>query len=502
MKQYLLGLDIGGTMTKAAIYNLKGEEIAVTGCQTPCIMPREGYVQRDMALLWDLCAQVIREVIQKARIQSGDILGIGCTGHGKGLYLWGKNNRPAYDGIASTDHRADVYADRWAQNGIGEKAKEKTFHYPIGCQPVCLLAWMKDHEPEVYDNIQWIFEAKDYIRFMLTGQAFAERTDTSGTCLLNLLTRDYDRDLLTLFGIQEIYPALPPLIDSTDFGGSVSAKTALKTGLSEGTVVCGGMFDIDACAIAMGIIDESKLCVITGTWSINEYISPEPVLSVSSTKNSIFAIPEYYLIEESSPTSVGNLDVFVRQFTRQGDTDKRDSTPIDYKVIDAMVEAISPEESSVLFFPFLYGTNIPALHHATLLGFTASHHIGHLYRAVFEGVVFSHYDHIIQLLKGRKLPPDVIRLAGGGANSEVWVRMFCDMIGKPIEVLDIRELGALGCSMAAAVCSSVYADYKEAVHNMVCIKKRYEPDLTRHNRYLEKFAVYQTAASLLSQLNQ
>ena len=73
------------------------------------------------------------------------------------------------------------------------------------------------------------------------------------------------------------------------------------------------MFDIDACALAVNVTDEENICMIAGTWSINEYLRKEPVTDGSVLMNSLFCLPEYYLIEESSPTSAGNNEWFIRQ---------------------------------------------------------------------------------------------------------------------------------------------------------------------------------------------
>ena len=87
-------------------------------------------------------------------------------------------------------------------------------------------------------------------------QAMAELTDYSGTGLVNLHTREYDARLLEIFGLREIEVCLPPLCMSTDICGFVSNEAAAQCGLMPGTPVIGGMFDIDACALAVGVTDE------------------------------------------------------------------------------------------------------------------------------------------------------------------------------------------------------------------------------------------------------
>ena len=491
MSKYLLGIDNGGTMTKAAIFNLRGREMAVASLKTPLKIPKPDYAQRDMLELWDANTAVIKDAIKAAGINPADILGVSCTGHGKGLYLWGNDDKPAYDGIASTDSRAQSYIKEWNASGVSAKAAKKTLQYPIACHPVALLAWFKDNEPEVYSNIKWIFEAKDFTRFMLTGEAYAEATDYSGTCMMNLLTSKFDKHLLKLFGISDMYDKIPPLKYSADICGYVTAEAAAQTGLKEGTPVSGGMFDIDACAIAMDVSDAEKLCVITGTWSINEYISPNPIFGQKSTMNSLFCIPGYYLIEESSPTSAGNLEWFMEQLNDFAKTD------IKYRKADEGVQAINADECDVYFIPFLYGTNNPDLTSASFLGIKNNHTFNHMLRAIFEGVAFSHKEHIDKLLETRPTP-SAVRLAGGVVNSKVWVQIFADVIGIPVETVGVKELGTLGCSISAAVAAGVYKSYKKAAAEMVKLNETIYPNMKNHEIYMAKYTRYKKYIKALS----
>lgn len=132
------------------------------------------------------------------------------------------------------------------------------------CQPVAILSWLKDNDKEVIENTKYIFECKDYIRFRLTGKAYGEISDYSGSNMLNLRTKNYDKDLLKLFELEDMMDKLPEIKTSTDICGYVSKEAAAKTGLIEGTPVAGGMFDIDACAIATGVVNEDNICMIAG----------------------------------------------------------------------------------------------------------------------------------------------------------------------------------------------------------------------------------------------
>ena len=253
------------------------------------------------------------------------------------------------------------------------------------------------------------------------------------------------------------------------------------------------MFDIDACAVAADITTPEELVTIAGTWSINEFISDHPIMDGNISRNSLFAIPGYYLAEESSATSSGNLEWFL-------DNCMKDVKPPEgedlYSYVNRLVDQVPPEDCNVYYLPFLYGSNAHPLGKAAFVGLTNFHGTAHMLRAVYEGVAFSHRRHIEKLLASRQ-PPEAIRMAGGPVQSKVWVQLFADVLGFPIETVDAKELGALGCAMAAAIAAGVYKDYKDAAKHMVRINSRVYPNPDRVEVYNKKFQRYMAVSNAL-----
>lgn len=492
-----LGIDNGGTNTKAALFDSAGALLAVSSRNTGALNPAPGVVERDMDDMWLANCRVIQDVLAKSRVSPGDIAGIACCGHGKGLYLWGADDKPVRNGILSSDNRAWEYPQRWKSDGVEAKAFKRSAQHILACQPVSLLAWLRDNEPEKYRRIRWIFSCKDYVRFRLTGVANGEMTDFSGANLLNLHTGAYDPELLDLFGISEMFDCLPPLKNSADLCGTVSRAAAEQTGLAEGTPVAAGMFDIDACAIAVGITDEQRICMIAGTWSINEYIRPEPVTDGGVLLNSLYCIPGYYLIEESSPTSASNNEWFIRNLLAELKTEAAKNGGSVYEITNQWVGSIGPEEFCPVFLPFTLASNVHPLAKASFVGISSHHTRAHLMRAVYEGIAFGHRHHLDNLLATRKTPVECIRLAGGVVHSPVWVRMFADIMQLPIEVADVTEAGTLGCAIAAAIATGEYPDYDAAVQKMVRIEKRVEPDPAAFAAYRRKYTLYRRVIDAL-----
>ncbi len=498
--KYYLGVDNGGTTTKAALYDIRGREIGVASRDTAMITPRPGWTERDMEEMWDANCGVIRDVLDETGISAEDVAGVAVCGHGKGLYLWGKDGRPARNGIISTDNRAYAYPVKWREDGTEARAFEMSCQHVMACQPVALLAWLRDNEPQVMDNIRWVFECKDYVRFRLTGEARAEITDYSGANLVNLHTREYDDKLLECFGLQGIRAALPPLCNSLDIAGFVTEEAAARCGLRAGTPVAGGMFDIDACAIAVNVLDERSICMIAGTWSINEYLRREPVVDGRVQMNSLFALPDYYLIEESSPTSAGNNEWFVRNLLPEVRAEAKKRGRSVYDEMNEWAASVSPEEFVPVFHPFLMASNAHPNAMGSFIGLDVSHTRAHLVRSVYEGIVYCHRYHLEKLLATRQAPPECIRLAGGAARSKVWTQMFADILGLPVETVSANETGALGCAIAAAAATGAYASLETAGRAMCPVGVRAEPDMKAHAAYDRRYALYRRIIECLDPL--
>jgi L-xylulokinase len=337
---------------------------------------------------------------------------------------------------------------------------------------------------------------KDYIRFKLTGLAAAELSDMSATSLFNVHDGCYDDEILEILGLGNYRRLLPDLAGSTDLCGKISAEAAGICGLAEGTPVAGGVFDIDAAALATGVTDERRMNVIAGTWCNNQYVSPVPVVSKDVFMTSIFADKKQWLVLEGSATSASNLEWFVSEFMEEERKAADASGKSVYQICDEAVAATDAGDSEIIFVPFLYGSNASLKAKSVFIGLQGYHKRAHVIRAVFEGIVFSHRSHIEKLMKFRELP-EAARMAGGAVKSEVWVQMFADILGFPMEITFGKELGCMGAAICAAVGVGEYTNLEHAVESMVKLKKRVEPNPDLKEIYDKKYALYKKAIGVL-----
>jgi L-xylulokinase len=495
--KYLVGIDNGGTVSKAAVFTTDGRELAVASRPVQILAPHPGWSERDMHALWRGTADAIREAIEKSGVDPAEIACVACTGHGNGLYLIDAQGEPVRNGIYSSDSRAAAIIADWKSRGVDAAALPKTAQCVWPAQPNALLAWLRDHEPASIDRAAAVLMAKDFTRFKLTGNVAVELTDMSATSLMNVVEERYDDDVLELFGIGELRHLLPPLVRTADICGSVTPEAAALTGLLAGTPVAGGMFDIDACGLASGCVDDSRLVMVAGTWGNNQYIARQPLIDKELFMTTSYSMPGWYLMLEGSPTGAGNLEWFVAEFL-----DERKQLLAQtgggsvWKWADDVVAGLEPLEDDPLFLPFLYGSNVGAGYKACLLGLESRHGRDRVMRAVYEGCIFSHNWHLDRLCKFRPRP-EAVSLTGGASKSAVWVQMFADVFQLPVEVPEGSELGALGAALAAAVACGIHGSYEQAATAMTRVARRQEPNRALAAVYAARYRKYLAAVTAL-----
>ena len=499
MKKYLLGIDNGGSDIKCAIFDTEGKEISISSTQVPIDVPSEGFTERDANKVWLANVEVIHNAIVNADIDPKDIVSIGITAYGNGLVFVDENIEPVYPAIVSTDDRAKDYCRKFRQDGTERKIFPYTRQTTWSAQPAVLLPWFKDHDKEVYKKTRWVLSLKDFIRYKLTGNLNGELTEASSTCLMNLDTKEYDRFIFETLGIEDSFDKMPKVLNSTDICGYIKEDVATITGLKEGTPVAAGYFDIDANALASGILSDDELCLIAGTWSINEFLTKDATKDFDSRTNiaTLSYVDGLYLMEDSTPTSASNFNWYIQKIIKEYNPNIENSKI--YEECNKLVETKDPKESNVIFVPYLYASATHPNAHGAFLNITAKDDNASLIRAIYEGVVFSSVHHVHSLQR----PIDTYskaKLSGGITNSEVWSQMMADALQMPIQTLEGSQIGAKGAAIGAGVAEGVFNNLEDGVNCMVKEGKMYYPNLELKDIYKKKYEHYEHALKALDSL--
>ena len=303
---------------------------------------------------------------------------------------------------------------------------------------------------------------------------------------------------MDLYDLSEACDALPPLKQSSEVIGQVTPAAAQETGLAVGTPVVGGLFDVDASAIGAGAINVNQACLVMGSWSINEVITKDPIVDTNLFMTTLFADPSLFLTIEGSATSATNLEWFVNQCCGDERAEAKRRGVSVYEICSEEVASLPPGSTNIIFHPFLFGSNVQPSARAGFYGVAGWHTRAHLLRALYEGVVFGHLNHIEKLRKaGGQI--NTARLAGGGSRSEVWSQMFADTIQVPMEISDGNELGARGAALSAGIGAGIYRDYAEAVQEAVSVVRVHEPIPANTPLYLARYAEYERLINVMQE---
>lgn len=157
---FWLGIDCGGTYLKAGLYTRQGKEVCIERRSVATLSPRAGYAERDMHQLWQHCHATIAALLKNAGVDGNQIKGVGISAQGKGLFLLDKQDQPLGNAILSSDRRALEIVQRWQQDGIPEKLYPHTRQTLWTGHPASLLRWVKENEPQRYQQIGCVMMAQ------------------------------------------------------------------------------------------------------------------------------------------------------------------------------------------------------------------------------------------------------------------------------------------------------------------------------------------------------
>jgi L-xylulokinase len=406
---------------------------------------------------------------------------LAATGHGKGAYLRFAGDAWPTLGIVSSDNRAARLA---AELGATEAYRSSILARVT--QPLwpshssVMLAWLRRERAERYGRIDLVLSSKDFVNCMLTGEASTDDTAATASGLYRTDDSTIDPVVLEYFGLADLAGALPEAAPSHHVIGGVRREVASATGLRQGTPVVAGLFDVNAAAIACAIRPDQDMSLVAGTWNIATSVTRRPELfepSWGSLAVQRHCVPGEWMVHEGSPTSASNLEWWVRRLFSLGGT-------ASWNLINE--HAGRTADTSVLFFPYIYGSPGDPNATGTLLGLQSGTSADDVIRAIVEGIAFQLFEHAEPMLR---IVPDIeqLRLAGGIKRSRPFVQLVADVFDRPVSVSASDEIGALGAVICGAVGVGWSTDYEAAMARMTAFADPVEPDPERHQALRRRF---------------
>lgn len=482
--QVVIGVDGGTTAVKAVAFNLDGSIVTMAHRNVPVIYGSNGEAEQNMAEIWNGVADCLKEITGTLG-ESYEILAVGLTGQGDGLWLVDQEGHPVRNAPNWMDGRAAKRAQEWISDGRGQAILETTGTtiFP-GLAPV-ILAELNESSPDTLEHAATILYCKDWLRFNLTGERLTDYTEASRTFLDIHTAEGYSQSLPNELGIGFVSSLLPEIRQSDSLGGVVSTAAAECTGLPAGTPVGIGMIDVSATGVGLGAVNDGDGWLILGTTGFVGTLL-ESVDERHSENSMVLATGrDRQVLEFLAPmTGTPNLDWIRITFGYNR---------LSWDVIERIARTAQPGSNGVIYLPYgspggerapFQDTNASA----SWMGMSTSSEQHDILRSVYEGVTFS----LVECIETLDLKGD-LTVSGGGFRSDLICEILADTTERRVIRQDAPEAGARGAAVLALLSAGVETDLKTAANKLATGVDYFEPNTARATTYRKSFETFRTA---------
>ena len=446
-----IGLDVGTTAVKALAVDESGAVLARAEAEYPLSTPRPGWAEQDPADWWRATQQALDA------LGVDEPTGIGLSGQMHGLVALDAAGAVIRPAILWNDGRTAAECAEIEQRIGLDELIALTGNRALTGFTAPKLLWLRRHEPDAYGRIARIALPKDYVRLQLCGEHATDAADASGTLLLDVAQRRWSERVVAALDLDPAW--LPPVLESP----AVSGVTA------GGVPVAAGAGDQAAGALGVGVDRPWPLSVALGTSGVVFAALPRFAADDRARVHAFcHAVPGGWHAMGVMLSAAGSLR-WLRDTAAPG---------VDFGALVAEAEGWAAGAEGLTFLPYLAGERTP---HAdpdargSFTGLSLRHDRGALVRAVLEGVAYGLRDSL-DLLRELGVAPDRARVSGGGARSDLWLRIIASALELPLERPVVEEGAAYGAALLGGVAGGVWPDVEAAVAACVQVRGEVEPE--------------------------
>jgi len=475
---FYLGLDMGTTAVKAAVFDGSGTMAGVGLTEYALETPAPGIVELDPEVYWNAAKSAIGKAMRNAGVPAGKIRSVGITGQAETLIMIDADGRPLRKAVV------------WLDNRAGEEAKELESRFGretlfrmsgqtemLPCWPAAKILWYRKHQPQLFAGTAKYLMVEDFICFRLTGKFSACTGLMASSLYFDIRQRKYDRKMLEVLSVSE--DQLPPLREPGEFAGTAEELLpGCPVTICPIDHVCG---NLGSGCTGEGMISETTGCTLAVCAAF-----PQLVYDTGRRFGTYLgSAPGSSVLLPWAPTAGMLLKHFRDEF----------AGGMDFRALDAAAAKVPPGSGGLILLPHCAGAVSPDCNpHArgVAWGITLAHGRKHFARAIMESVAYLLRDNI-EALRTMGCPVREIRSLGGASKSLLWLQIKADVLNLPVSVTACEEATALGAAIFGAVACGD-CSVAAAVKNMVKVAFRVEPGGNAGS--------YQKAFEKYRQLNQ
>ena len=434
-----LGIDLGTSELKALLLAPDHRIVGVARAPLTVQRPQPLWSEQSPAQWWDALEAVMQSLRSAHPAELAAVRAIGLSGQMHGATLLDADGAVLRPAILWNDGRSAAQCEALARAvpGLGEISGNLAM--PGFTAPK--LLWVREHEPEIFARTARVLLPKDWLRFMLSGEAVSDMSDAAGTLWLDVGARDWSDALLAATGLTRAH--MPRLVEGSEPSARLLPELAKRWGLGEQVVIAGGAGDNAASAVGMGLVEPGQGFVSLGTSGV-VFVSTDRFLPNPAQAMHAFC--------HALPGRWHQMSVMLSAASAVHWAGKTFGFANEAALLEAAA-TVTQRERCPLFLPYLSGERSPHNHagaQGVLFGLTHAHGPAEIAYAVVEGVGFGLRDGLDTLRLPAGMPLREMALVGGGARSAWWGQLLADILQVPLTLYEGSETGgALGAARLA-----------------------------------------------------
>jgi xylulokinase len=483
----LLGIDVGTSGCKAAVFSEDGRLLAFAYEEYDCQRPQPGWAELNTAQVWEQIKHTIRKAATEA--PNDPIKALCISSLGEALVPVTADRRILGSSLLNFDSRGEEFLPELREAMDAERLYRINGNTLGNHYSLTKLLWLKKHQPELYHQADWLLHWGGFVSYMLGADAAVDYSLANRTLLFDLERADWSDELLKLARLDRA--KLPPTVPSGTVIGEVDRRVASDLGLPPGIPIVSGGHDQCCNGVGCGVIQPGQAMYGMGT-----YICMMPVFAQRPEANAMIAQglnTEHHAVPGQFVSFIYNQGgVLVKWFRDTFAAAERKQAAINGADLYTTLTAEMPEgPSGVMVLPHFTTTGPP--HFITdSSGVIAGLHLdtprGEILKGLIESTTFYLRECFEALPAGMAVAN--FRAAGGGSKSDAWLQICADILGRPFVRPKISEAGALGAAIIAGAGSGVFPSLTAGVETMVQLEREFHPNPQVQPRYDERFEKY------------
>lgn len=501
MTELVLAIDAGTTGVRSMIFDKSGNVIARAYSEFDSFYPHPSWVEQKAENWWEKACITIQHCLREANLGSESIVGISVTNQRETVVPVDETGKPLRNAIVWQDRRTVPQCDE-----IKVKIPPTQVYSIAGLTidpyfTAPKILWIRENEKSHFNATEKFLLVHDYLLFRLSGEYITDYSNASRTLLFDIRAGTWSKMISETLDIP--LEKLPQPVPSGVRVGELTKAAAQETGLKAGTPVISGGGDQQCAALGVGVVKEGMIKSTTGTGTFmlahSNTVRLDPSRRVLCSRH---VVPDSFVVEASMFTTgsalkwyrdnLGNEEVRI--------ADERGCDP--YDIITEAAMKTPPGAEGVIHIPHFVGAGAPYWNphaRAVFAGLALGHTRFHLIRSILEGVSYDLRSNL-EVMRELGLPSQEMRVTGGAARSEAWMKIQANILRVPVIRTKMEEATAVGAAILAFKGINVFKSVVQAADEMVKTKPALNPTKDTLEVYSKGYSTFKALYNAIASI--